>query len=225
MIRMPRFRMTDGRAIGGRGMYVLLAVTLAAISVLVSAAFARDSRVRAANPLQLIVPSHAVQKVAFTSASGMRITAWAVPTTDGRTCTFFEQGTAAALVDTFYSDGRSAGGSYCPSDPTYTPAAGAFTAFISYVANPAGGYNVVIEGGTEPGSSITRFAIESPSRPLGIDSGDGYFVGELPGTVSQLDAIPPGGPYALIGYAADGSILVNQDLAGVAKPPAERAAS
>jgi hypothetical protein len=195
----------------------LLAIAAAAAAAAVSAAStvlaSGPGSAGPVDPLAQIDAASAREVLAFDASWGRRISTWVAPTPDGRLCTFFQEGDASASRPPFGSGtGRGIGG-FCPADAaTVSPGSTNLVVMFSFVRR-GGGFSVLVRGATSPGSRIAAVRLEGAAGAIDtFTSADGRFIGEIPMLAGSADALPTGGPYAVVGYDSAGQEVERSSL-------------
>jgi hypothetical protein len=142
--------------------------------------------------------------------AGTVVALWQAPADQGRICTYVA---AASPAPTGTSDGPPSGPGQCHG-PADEPAASAARRClgVSFSAGSGG----LITGQVGARSGVTKIVLESASETTVLPLGGGRFIGQLPegGAKGQL---PPGGPFTLIAYNADGKELARRSLEQIQK--------
>jgi hypothetical protein len=145
---------------------------------------------------------------ALRTSTGKRVSAWTAQTADGRRCSLFQVDDGGTTTETL--DAGSAQG-FCPTNDGLSQR-DRRAMVISWLPNPAGGFNVIVEGSAAPASGITRFAVESAAGPVAsVASTRGFVLAELPVVASHGD-VPAGGPYLLVGYDRAGNAITRESI-------------
>lgn len=142
--------------------------------------------------------------------AGTVVALWQAPADQGRICTYVA---AASPAPTGTSDGPPSGPGECHR-PANEPAASAARPFlgISFSARSGG----LVTGGVGARSGVTKVVLESTAGTTVLPLGGGRFIGQLP-EGGETGELPPGGPFTLIAYNADGEELGRQSLEQIQK--------
>ena len=114
------------------------------------------------------------------------------------------------------------GGGTCSLSPGRRPPPGQpFSTGLSFTLQE-GVYKVLLQGQVAPDLGIARVTLRSATGETAIPFANGYYLGQLPETGSS-GTLPPGGPYALVGYDRAGHVVATQDLGEVVARSAPKA--
>lgn len=156
-----------------------------------------------------LVPSEAQQVLVYRTSWGPQVSGWWVPSREGLRCMSFQLEDAGATAFSF-REGSSTG-LICP---TATGQEGGLHAQAIWHALDNGRYGVLVQGGANADSSITRIEVTDAGGPLtSFVSQERLFVGELPPSTAHGE-FAPGGPYAVIGYSDSGEVVQRMQLSG-----------
>jgi hypothetical protein len=134
---------------------------------------------------------------------GTTVALWRAPTLDGRECVYV----APVSPRPSGVSNRMPGGGICGAPAAERPPS----------RSPFGPIQLSVDSGrlvsgeVDPASGIVRVELRSGSGSTRLPFGNGYFLGQLPDGGSP-GKLPPGGPYAVVGYDADGKEIGRIDL-------------
>jgi hypothetical protein len=183
------------------------AVAVAVTSVAVATpALGLDHRVinlfkHSGTPATSIDLANAQRLVAIPSLNGRVIALWEAPNEAGGGCTFLQVAPLGATPD-------ASGRGIC--SPTNVPQPATFQTILNWGLGPDM-TSPVVWGHVADGSGVARVELTSASGSTPLAFNGGYFLGRLPsgGTTGHL---PPGGPFAIVGYDSAGGKVAAVDL-------------
>jgi hypothetical protein len=135
--------------------------------------------------------------------AGTDLALWRAPANHGLVCTYIDE--VPLRRDRGFQMG---GGGSCSDASQPQPPAGGPPIRYRFSVGPAG----VFEGEVSPAAGIVRmgFRTAAGEEPLAFEHG--FFIGQLPDGDVHAGELPPGGPFLIVGYAADGHVVARLDV-------------
>jgi hypothetical protein len=144
---------------------------------------------------------------------GTAIALWRAPTLEGGECVFLALATLTPKdVSAAKSERSLPGGGACTgrsSPPPRNPEP--FTTGMSWTSLHDGTYSVLLQGQVAPRLGIARVTLRTKTEESAVPFANGYYLTQLENSTAS-DALPPGGPYVLVGYDSAGNVVAKQDL-------------
>lgn len=130
---------------------------------------------------------------------------WSAPAQDGSVCEWVG---AASPAPTGTSHGVPSGPGQC-GDPSLRPSDVQQRPFLSLNVSVGGGGLITGQVGGESG--VERIVLETGSGSTVLPLAHGWFIGQLP-EGSRAGELPPGGPFVLVAYRADGTAVARRSI-------------
>jgi hypothetical protein len=137
--------------------------------------------------------------------AGTPVAMWSAPAQGGSICEWVG---AESPAPTGTSHGVPSGPGEC-GDPSVRPSDVRQRPFVSLNVSVGGGGLITGEVGTDSG--VAKVALETGSGSTVLPLEHGWFIGQLP-EGSRVGKLPPGGPFVVIVYGADGSVVARRSI-------------
>ncbi len=137
---------------------------------------------------------------------GTTVALWRAPTREGGECTYLAPATSRVSRTEF-------GATVCTSGRRgHAPPSGdAFATGISWTRLAEDTYSVLLQGRVSAGRGIAKVTLRSARGETALAFDNGHYLALLAHS-SGSETLPPGCPYALVGYDAAGAEVARQDL-------------
>ncbi len=136
---------------------------------------------------------------------GTLVAMWSAPAQGGLICEWVGP---ASPAPSGTSHGVPSGPGEC-RNPSLRPRDVQQRPFVNVSVSVVGGGLITGEVGAESG--VEKIVLETGSGSTALPLEHGWFIGQLP-EGSRPGELPPGGPYAVIAYRADGSIVARRSI-------------
>lgn len=138
--------------------------------------------------------------------AGTTVALWRAPAQDGDVCVWVGPATPAPSG---IAHGIPGGPGECGRATTQPNGAQPLSVTIS-----GGG---LITGHVDPAADVAHVALDSASGTTELPLRNGWFIGQLPEGAPPGRLLPPGGPFVLVGSAADGTVVARSSLEELAR--------
>lgn len=137
--------------------------------------------------------------------AGTQVAIWSAPAQAGSVCEWVGP---ASPAPTGTSQGVPSGPGQC-GNPSLRPTDAQQRPFLSLNVSVGGGG--LITGRVGVDSGVERIVLEAGSGSTVLPLEHGWFIGQLP-EGSRVGELPPGGPFVLVAYRADGTVVARSSL-------------